>query len=97
MDYEQLMQAQLTAHFYYVRFQNNIDGRMYQLALNDINRAIQMEPGYDLYYAEKASLEIRVGQFDEAAATARECISVAPQGSDGYLFLGLALTSKPPS
>ena len=25
-----------------------------------------MEPQYDLYYAEKASLQVRVGMFDEA-------------------------------
>lgn len=89
-DYEQLMAAQVNAQFYYIRHQAEIEGRLYQQALNDISRAVTMEPDKTLYYAEKASLEIRVGHYDEALATARECIAVDPDGSDGYLFLGLA-------
>jgi tetratricopeptide (TPR) repeat protein len=69
-------------------------GRLFQQALNDINRAIEMEPQYDLYYAEKASLQVRVGLYDEAIETANECIRVAPDHSDGYLFLGIAQCLK---
>ena len=93
-DYEQLMAANVNANFYYLRHQAELTGRMYQLALNDINRAIQMQPDNDLYYAEKASLEIRVGYYDDAIKTAQECIRLAPQQSDGYLFLGVAQCVK---
>ena len=93
-EYEQLMAAQVNGRFYYIRSQAEIEGRLYQQALNDINRALQMEPEETLYYAEKASLQIRVGQYDEALATANECIAVNPENSDGYLFKGLALCLK---
>ena len=93
-DYEQLMSSDLNASFYYIRHQAEIEGHLYQQALNDITRAITMEPRETLYYAEKASLEIRVGRYDEAVATARECIAVDPAISDGYLFLGLAQCVK---
>ena len=93
-DYEQLMSSDLNASFYYIRHQAEIEGHLYQQALNDITRAITMEPRETLYYAEKASLEIRVGRYDEAIATARECIAVDPAVSDGYLFLGLAQCVK---
>jgi tetratricopeptide (TPR) repeat protein len=53
-----------------------------------------MNPQETLYYAEKASLEIRVGLLDNAEATAKECISIDPNISDGYLFLGLAQCLK---
>ena len=53
-----------------------------------------MYPEYDLYYAEKASLQVRVGLFDEAIETSHKCIEVAPDHSDGYLFLGLAQCQK---
>lgn len=43
-----------------------------------------------MYLAEKASLQVRVGQYAEAEATAKECIRLAPDQSDGYLFLGLS-------
>ena len=93
-DYEQLMSTEVNARFYYIRHQAEIEGRLYQQALNDIDKAVQMEPKETLYLAEKASLQIRVGMFDEAMATARECIAAEPDGSDGYLFLGVAQCAK---
>lgn len=93
-DYEKLMRSKLNDRFYYIRFQADMGGHLFQLALNDIDKAIELNPTYDLYLAEKASLQIRVGQNDEAAETARRCIGMAPNYSDGYLFLGLAQCLK---
>lgn len=93
-DYETIMTATVNDNFYYIRHQVEIQGRLYQQALNDINRAIQMNPNEILYYAEKASLEIRVGLYDQAIATAKECISLDAGNSDGYLFLGLGQCLK---
>lgn len=93
-DYEGLMQATIDDNFYYLRHQTEIEGRLFQQALNDINRAIQINPQETLYYAEKASLEVRVGLYDEAILTAQECIQIDPTNSDGYLFLGLAQCLK---
>jgi len=95
-EYEKLMGTQVNARFYYIRHLAEIEGRLYQQALNDINRAVQMEPKETLYYAEKASLQIRVGQYEDAIGTAEELIALEPDGSNGYLFKGLAqcLTGK---
>ena len=93
-EYEELMKATINDNFYYVRHQTEIEGRLYQQAINDINRAIQMNPDEILYYAEKASLEVRVGMYDQAIQTAQECIKIDPNNSDGYLFLGLAQCLK---
>lgn len=90
-DYESLMKAQLTSNFYYMKYQAEMKGRLYQQALDDINEAIRMTPQSDLYYAEKASLLVRVGLYNEAIETAKTCIQLAPEHSDGYLFLGLSL------
>ena len=89
-DYEELMQASVNDNFYYVRHQTEIEGRLYQQALNDINRAIRINPQETLYYAEKASLQIRVNLFADAVETAQELITIDPNESDGYMFLGLA-------
>lgn len=89
-EYEQLMKAQLSAGFYYIRQQAEVQGHLYQQALNDINKAIEMSPSEPLYHMEKASLQLRVGQTKEAEETAKECIRLAPEESDGYLFLGVA-------
>lgn len=93
-EYEALMTANVNDNFYYVRHQTEIQGRLYQQALNDIEKALQMNPQETLYYAEKASLEIRVGMYDEAIKTAQECIGIDANNSDGYLFLGLAQCLK---
>ena len=93
-EYEKLMQTTVNANFYYLRFQAEVGGRLFQQALDDIDQAIKMVPQYDLYYAEKASLQVRVGLYDEAIETAKACIEVAPDHSDGYLFLGIAQCLK---
>jgi Tfp pilus assembly protein PilF len=93
-DYEKLMITQVNDQFYYLRFQAEQGGRIFQLALNDIAKAIELNPNQELYYAEKASLEVRVGLYDEAIETARKCIAIVPEYSDGHLFLGLALCLK---
>ena len=93
-EYEELMKATVNDNFYYVRHLTEIKGRLYQQALNDISRAIQMNPQELLYYAEKASLEVRVGKYDDAISTAQECINLNAENSDGYLFLGLAQCLK---
>ena len=93
-EYEELMAANINDNFYYIRHQTEIQGRLFQQALNDIDRAIQINPQETLYYAEKASLQIRVGHYDGALATAQECINLDANNSDGYLFLGLAQCLK---
>ena len=93
-DYEELMKASINDNFYYIRHQAEVDGRLYQQALNDITRAIVMNPKETFYYGEKASLEIRVGLYDNAIATAKECLVVDPNDSDGYMFLGVAQCLK---
>lgn len=93
-EYEKLMASQVNDKFYYIRFQAEVGGRLYQQALNDIDKAIELNAQNEFYMAEKASLQVRVGQYDEACETARECIRVAPDYSDGYLFLGLAQCLK---
>ena len=93
-DYETLMAAQLGANFYFLREQAEFAGHLYQQALNDIRRAAEMEPNELVYRAEKANVELRVGMTGEAIESAKGCISMAPEGSDGYLLLGLAQCVK---
>jgi tetratricopeptide (TPR) repeat protein len=88
------MKAQVNSNFYYLKFKAEVQGRLFQQALDDIEKAITMTPQSDLYYAEKASLQVRLGLYDEAIPTATTCIELAPDHSDGYLFLGLAQCLK---
>jgi tetratricopeptide (TPR) repeat protein len=67
---------------------------MYQQALNDINHAIEINAKSDLYLVEKASLQVRLGMYDDAIETSNKSIVMAPEHSDVYLFLGLAQCLK---
>lgn len=93
-EYASLMAAQLNANFYFLREQAEFAGHLYQQALDDIRKAVEMEPKEPVYQAEKASVELRVGMIDEATKTSEGLISMAPDDSDGYLFLGLAQCLK---
>ena len=93
-EYEKLMPAQVTGQFYYIRAQAEINGRLFQQAINDLDRAIAKNPEVFLFHSEKASLLVRVNLLDEAIEAANECIRLSPDASDGYLFLGLAQCLK---
>lgn len=93
-EYEKVMSTQINDNFYYIRAQAEVEGHLYQQALNDLSTAITKSPHNTLYYSEKASLEIRVSMFDNAIKTAKECTEVDPELSDGYLFMGLAQCLK---
>ena len=53
-----------------------------------------LAPEEPTYYAEMASLQLRVNLTDDAIMTANKCIELAPEYSDGYLILGLAQIGK---
>ena len=89
-EYENLMITQINSEFYYIRSQVEVKARLFQQALNDLDKAIDKSPDILLYRSEKASLQIRVHLLDQAIETASECIRLFPDASDGYLFLGLA-------
>ena len=89
-EYENLMISQVNSEFYYIRSQVEAKARLFQQALNDLDKAIDKSPDILLYRSEKASLQIRVHLLDQAIETASECIRLLPDASDGYLFLGLA-------
>ena len=89
-EYENLMISQVNSEFYYIRSQVEAKARLFQQALNDLDKAIDKSPDILLYRSEKASLQIGVHLLDQAIETASECIRLFPDASDGYLFLGLA-------
>ena len=43
-----------------------------------------------MYYAEKASLELKVNRVEDAMTTAGYCVKLAPEYAEGWLLLGLA-------
>lgn len=91
MDYEKLMVGhQLSDNFYYTRFTCERDGKIYQPALDDIDRAIAINPVQPMYYCEKGALLVRLSKPEEAIACANKCLQIDPKNADAYAILGTA-------
>lgn len=80
--------------FFYSRYQCEMKLRMWQQALLDIARTCYLAPQQPTYFAEWASLDLRVRRLDEGISAANHCIELAPEYADGYLLLGLLQKEK---
>ncbi len=87
-EYEKLMTGQANAIFYFNREQAEMQVRMYQQALDDIKKAVELAPQDPVYLMELTSLHIRFNQLEEALAAAQKGITLAPDNADFYRMLG---------
>ena len=89
-----LKNNQVSSRFYFDRSQIEVKARMYQQAIDDINMAVNAEPGNVVYLTEKCALMLRVNMLDEAVAAARQCIALGSENVDTYRMLGYALLQQ---
>ena len=92
--YARLMNNKLSPVFYYERSQIEVNARMYQPAIDDINKAIELAPREPLYYVEKAALAVRVNLFDECIEACQTAIHLNPDIIDTYRIMGYAQLQK---
>lgn len=90
-EYEQIMKQSLTDNFYYTREQIALRSKQYQMALDDIDKAYQLNPREPLYLCEKALLLVRVNHFSEAIPVCQLSEIRFPDYGDSYAVHGLAL------
>lgn len=91
IDYDTFYDAiggRVTAAFYLQREQAEIQCKMYQQAINDINKAVEMAPEDATVWTEKGVVHLRVGQHDEAVGALEKAISLDPKAADAYRMLG---------
>ena len=93
-EYEKLMGQMLNGKFFYLKEQAELKAKLYQPALDDIDKAITLAPNEQLYYAEKAMLQVRVNKIDEGMATAQLCMTRFPDYGDAHAVYGLAQILK---
>ena len=86
--YEELVGTINTDRFYYLREQSEAAGRMFQQALDDIDRAIALAPRQPVYLLEKASLNVRVARYAEALPILEVLIASFPNDMDCNRLLG---------
>lgn len=93
-DYESLSYGNLNANFYYLRSQAELNGKMYELAVTDINKAVELDRNNPLLWAQKAGTLYAVGMLEEATQAARESIRLNPSFADAHRILGVCLVQS---
>lgn len=97
LDYNTFYKAvngDVNALFYYQREQSAMQCRMYQQALDDINKAVELSPDDENLWAEKGVVHMRVNQLDEAIMAFEKAVSVNADYAAGYRMLGYCQSLK---
>lgn len=87
-DFYDAMLGQVSAEFYLTRMQAEMQCRMYQQAIDDINKAVELDPNNVNYWVEKGGVCLRVNQIDEAIKALEKAISIDSQNAPAYRMLG---------
>ena len=87
-DFYDAMMGQVSAEFYLIRTQAEMQCRMFQQAINDINKAIELDPQNVNYWVEKGGVCLRVNQTAEAVQALEKAISIDSQNAPAYRMLG---------
>lgn len=92
LDYDGYFKAvngQVNDLFYYYREQAALKARQYQRALDDIAKAVGLNPNDLTYQAEQAAVNLRVGRYDTAMKLLQAIIQTNPKYAEAYRLLGL--------
>jgi len=76
------------------RAQLSMEVRRYQMAINDMQDLVALEPTNATLWAEKASYELRVNLLDQALESAQECQRLDAANSDAPLIIGIVQCLK---
>lgn len=75
--------------FYYYREQAALKAKQFQRALDDLAKAIELNPKELTYYAELAVVNLRVGRNEDALKVLNDALAVDPQYAEAYRLIGI--------
>lgn len=75
--------------FYYYREQAALKARQFQRALDDIVKAIELNPKDLMYQTEQAVVNLRVGRYEEAINGLNNVLKADSEYAEAYRLLGL--------
>ena len=87
--YHTAVKGEVNDVFYYYREQAALKARQFQRALDDIAKAIEMNPTDLTYQAEHAVVNLRVGRYEEAILILNNILKTDPKYGEAYRLLGL--------
>ena len=86
--FHEAMLGQVTAEFYAIRADEEMACHMNQQAIDDINKATEMEPENINYWTQKSGILIRLNQQQQAAEALNKAIALNPKDAGLYRMLG---------
>lgn len=90
-EYEKIIGTErLGPQFFYTREQIELSARQYQLALNDIQRAIKLAPDNTFFLIEEALIYLRAGEYEMALEKAEATLKLIPENPDCYKIIGIS-------
>lgn len=89
-DYFAAMKGKVNDVFYYLREQAALKSKQYQRALDDIAKAIELNPKELVYRSEQAVINLRIGRNTEALSILQGIIDDNPKYAEAYRLQGLA-------
>ena len=87
--YHTAVKGEVNDVFYYYREQAALKARQFQRALDDIVKAIEMNPTDLTYQAEHAVVNLRVGRYEEAIQILNNILKADLKYAEAYRLLGL--------
>ncbi|MCK9159560.1 MAG: tetratricopeptide repeat-containing serine protease family protein [Bacteroidaceae bacterium] len=75
--------------FYYYREQSDNKCHQYQRALDDIAKAVELNPKSVIYRAEQAVVNLHVGRYENAIRILNDAIVIDPTYSEAYRLRGI--------
>lgn len=76
--------------FYYYREQAAMKAKQFQRALDDMAKAIELNPKELTYYAELAVVNMRVGRNEEALKVLQDALAIDSKYAEAYRLMGIA-------
>jgi tetratricopeptide (TPR) repeat protein len=88
--YYDAVNGQVNDMFYYYREQACFHAKQFQRALDDMDKAIEINPEEVTYRAELAVVNIRVGRYEKAINVLKDALAIDPEYSEAYRLMGIA-------
>jgi len=76
--------------FYYYREQAAVQAKQFQRALDDLAKAIELNPKELTYFSELAVVNIRVGRNEEAIKVLKDALEIDSKYAEAYRLIGVA-------
>lgn len=89
-EYYKAVRGNVNDVFYYYREQAALQAKQFQRALDDLAKAIELNPKELTYSSELAVVNIRVGRYDEAVKVLKAALEIDPGYAEAYRLMGIA-------